>query len=318
MRKAILQLTGIEYSGESIGDDIRIEIEALGTLLAFNKQLTSKESIILDKEIGQAFIDQSTLNISVGMRIIERDLVFNDVGSKNISIRINPKGNQYEKSKHLVKVRESRGTSNTKEAHFYVGLELIVIESDHYIKETDQGWVIVVLDESSKKISLPSYLRIQLNSTKSGRNYFTIMEGPFQGKTGSVKLDENGSSFIAEGNPYNSPIRMKYSISKKTLTVKEETYKTIDYEEKPWQKGLYDIELPDVPHKGGQNYLTASSKAFVWFRVGHTGERYIHIGRRTLGCITLTEHDRWNGLYDLLIKARKGDSTSIGTLEIID
>jgi hypothetical protein len=86
----------------------------------------------------------------------------------------------------------------------------------------------------------------------------------------------------------------------------------------PWQKGLYDIELPDYPHRGGRNYLNQSKRAMTWFRIGHGSERYLHAGGLSLGCITVIETKRWMEIYDALIKSRKGDFISVGTLEVID
>ena len=112
--------------------------------------------------------------------------------------------------------------------------------------------------------------------------------------------------------------RAKYSISQKTFILNGKKYKTTDYPETPWEKGLYDIEIPDAPHKGGGNYLNQSKRARTWFRIGHNGERYLHAGGFSLGCITVIEANRWTEIYDNLIKARKGDFMSVGILEVID
>jgi hypothetical protein len=81
---------------------------------------------------------------------------------------------------------------------------------------------------------------------------------------------------------------------------------------------LYDIEIPDYSHKGGRNYLRQSKRAMTWFRIGHGGERYLHTGGYSLGCMTVIEVSRWMEIYDALIKARKGDFMSVGVLEVVD
>ena len=63
---------------------------------------------------------------------------------------------------------------------------------------------------------------------------------------------------------------------------------------------------PDVVH------------ARTWFRIGHGGDRFLHTGRASLGCITLIERNRWDALYAGLIRSRKGDGISVGTVEVID
>lgn len=78
----------------------------------------------------------------------------------------------------------------------------------------------------------------------------------------------------------------------------------------------YDIEIPDIPHPGGLHYPEARY-AKIWFRVGHSGKRYIHTGEHSRGCITLLEQERWDELCKILSKARKDDGRSIGVLEVI-
>ena len=116
---------------------------------------------------------------------------------------------------------------------------------------------------------------------------------------------------------YEPPARVTYSVSKKVLTLKGKRYKADDDPKNPWRKGLYDIEIPDHPHRGGLNYPEAG-RGTVWFRIGHSGERYLHPGRVSAGCISITETTRWMEIYNALIKARKGDFMSVGVLEVVD
>jgi hypothetical protein len=52
-RVVVLKWVGLQYAGDSIGSDLRIEIEALNHFLGYNKKLSQGKSITLDKEIGQ-------------------------------------------------------------------------------------------------------------------------------------------------------------------------------------------------------------------------------------------------------------------------
>lgn len=79
---------------------------------------------------------------------------------------------------------------------------------------------------------------------------------------------------------------------------------------------IYDIEIPDYAHRGGANYPEAK-RAKTWFKIGHNGERYLHAGGHSLGCMTVIEVTRWMEIYNALIKARKGDFMSVGVLEVI-
>ena len=82
---------------------------------------------------------------------------------------------------------------------------------------------------------------------------------------------------------------------------------------------MYDIKIPDYYHRGGRNYLDRAKLAPVWFKTTHPGDdRYVHPGAYSLGCVTLTEIERWDGLCETLLRARKGDSQGVGVLEVID
>lgn len=79
-----------------------------------------------------------------------------------------------------------------------------------------------------------------------------------------------------------------------------------------------EIEIPDYPHSGGARYEKQAPRAKTWFRIGHSGERYLHTGGRSLGCITIIETTRWAEIYNVLVKARKGDFVSAGILEVVN
>jgi hypothetical protein len=193
----------------------------------------------------------------------------------------------------------------------------LVLQATRFVADDGDGWLKVVMEDGRVRISLPAALKVELTHLDSKREYFTILEGPYRGRSASVKFNDDGSSHLTAANPQVDPVKLVYSISKKTLNLKGNTYQTQDYPSTPWEKGLYDVEIPDAAHRGGLNYPQVT-RAKTWFRVGHQGDRYIHTGRNSLGCITVTERDRWDGLYAMLIIARKGDGISIGTLQVVD
>jgi hypothetical protein len=80
--------------------------------------------------------------------------------------------------------------------------------------------------------------------------------------------------------------------------------------------GTHDLEIPYEVHPGGQGYAAQSRYATTWFRVGHSGDRFLHAGRISAGCITITDIRAWTAIYETLIKARK-DLRSVGEVEIV-
>ena len=59
-------------------------------------------------------------------------------------------------------------------------------------------------------------------------------------------------------------------------------------------------------------------KQKVWFPIDFESARYLHVGARSAGCMTIIETTRWMEIYSALIKARKGDLKNVGTVEVVD
>ncbi len=320
-----LKLAKVTYSGDSIGDDIRIEIEILNKFLHVDKRIARGAMEEINQEIGTFETDRESFRTDVTITIIEKDMLFNDVGSIKGSIKITTSITTPQHITFKVPVRESRSILKkfwgTKTATFEITLEAKVSDAIKYVPDLDesQGFLKVWLNnDKSKEESLPAYLKIKVERTDAKREYFTILEGTYRGKLASVELKNDGSSWLISDVKHEPLARAKYSIFQKIFTLKGKKYRTVDYSETPWRKGMYDIEIPDYPHGGGSRYLKQSKRSMTWFRIGHDGERYLHTGGRSLGCITIIEVERWLEIYDALIKARKDDSMSVGILEVVD
>ncbi len=318
-KNIILKLVSITYSGDSIGDDIRVEFEILGNVVALQKRIRRGSTITFNTEVLRHASHRLSVKIPITVRVIDRDMVFNDVGVREIILAIDttPLVSQHTIQ---IEVRESRGRlfgRSSRVAVFELILEARVEPIRQYVIDQGDGWLAILPHNSSKKISIPAYLTVTVTQVDRFREYFTILEGPHRGQSASVKKNDDGGSFLALENPHTNPAHLFYSISRKTLTLNRKKYQTTDYPTHPWKKGFYDIEIPDAPHRGGLSYRNIQH-ARTWFRVGHEGDRYIHTGSLSLGCITVTEHNRWEELYATLIRARKGDGMSVGVLEVID
>ena len=314
-----LRIAEIKYTGDSVGDDIRIEIESLNKFVGLNMRLKRGSDRALNVEIGQFFGDGVSFTLPVTIRIIERDLVFNDVGSVQEKIKINLNDSSPQLHTYRVEVQERRNFLSRKKAVFEVTLEAGVSDAILYVAdENGDGWVVTVPERGAEDISLPYHLKVALEKSEDKRQYFTVREGVLQGVRASVKIESDGTSHLLVENPHTEPAHLTYSLSRGTLRLNRKVYKVLNFprDPEPWKNGLYDIEIPDAPHPGGNIYTSRARLAKVWFRIGHGGERYLHAGSVTLGCITLTEVERWDDLCKVLMKARKEDGRNVGTLEI--
>lgn len=95
--------------------------------------------------------------------------------------------------------------------------------------------------------------------------------------------------------------------------------------------GTYKIKIPDYEHvRLGSGYLTTSPYATTWFpiaapltvdfpgtpydEVGREG-RYFHMGRVSLGCMSVHPTAEWTRIARYVMKSRL-DSQHVGHLEI--
>jgi len=321
LKKIRFNVVKIKYAGKSIGENIKLNIEILDKALQIDKRIKVGQTIELAEEIGSFPTDQKSFSVNTKITITEHDILFNDVNSIERLIKVDTENTKDQVFIYKIELREKRFWKNWGKsiAEFEITIEALAVEKIKYIPDVDNGWLKVKITDRDI-IYLPAFLKVQSEYIESGREYFTILEGSYRGQKSSVSLDNannNSSRFLVDVK-HEPLIYFQYSISQKKLTIGNKKYQATDYADTPWKKGWYDIELPDFPHTGGRDYLNRSSRAKTWFRIGHEGERYLHTGRRSLGCITITEIEKWNEIYNKLIKARKGDFLSIGVLEVVD
>ena len=134
MLKSIqLKLSKIKYKGNSIGDDIRVEIEALGKFLRVDKRIKVGKTAKIDKEVGRFETDQKTFQMGVLINAIEKDLLFNDVAKIESNIKINTASTRQQQFVFKVKVRETRSIFGrfwgTKTAVFEITLEAVASDA---------------------------------------------------------------------------------------------------------------------------------------------------------------------------------------------
>lgn len=317
-----LKLSKIKYSGDSIGDDIRVEIEALGKFLRIDKRVKTGITAQVNQIIGSFETDQKIFKFNTQIAVIEKDLLFNDVGNGDIEVKIDTTNIEPQKFSCKVEIKETRSIFGkiwgNKKAVFEITLEAKVSDALMCVPMTKDGWFQVILEKNNKIVSLPSFLQIKPDNIIGKRECFTILEGVYRGELATVKLLPDGSSRFISITEYQPAVFARYSISRKIFILNGKEYKATDHPKTPWQKGIYDIEIPGAPKKLGERYLDKARLAKVWFLIGHVGERFLHPGRISRGCMTIIEVEKWDKLCELLLKSRKADFMSVGIVEVID
>ena len=317
MKLVFLRLAGIRYEGDNIGNDITLDIQAGDTFFSINKSVSAGSSATIGKPLAEFTATSDPFVIPISAAVTERDPVFNDTGrhADNFSVALN--GTELQSFQLTIRVEEQGALRKAGTAIFTLDFSAELAEAVRYLPPTDDGFTAVLEEPTRKRVSLPTALAVQVERISEGREYFVILEGAMKGKRASVSLGDDKRSRLLTANPHTPPVQLNYSVSKKTLSTQDGTavYTAISDDE-PVTPGTYDLEIPDAPHQGGLFYPDAPH-ARTWFRIGHRGERYLHPGRRSLGCVTVTDTARWEELYDLLIVGRKGDGISVGILRVV-
>jgi len=215
------------------------------------------------------------------------------------------------------------------------------------------GWTLAVPDDldpsvvarnPGRGISLPWCLKVDLLKTESGRDYFQILEGPRKGTRASIRRKAADTSFLTVATLHQAAGIVKLSRVKQQLWYGGKgPYSAFSELTNPVPTGVRDLEIPDFPHP---DYYPESSKyQSVWFRIGHSGDRYLHLGTISHGCATVrpwmpsksdgrfagrsdselglpaanptTPFAKWDDICRDLMHCRKND-VSVGTLHVID
>jgi hypothetical protein len=309
-----LTLSSVQYEVGSVGREIALEVQVAGELLTSSIRLALGQTRELSRELTQFWTDGDEFAAVGQIQVTERDAVYSETGSSPVSWTIDLSESGVSESVQRVEVIESGGPREGTAGVFLVTLRARVVAATRFVQEPETGW-LTVIDEGGGRIALPETLCVEVFRVAEGREHFTITEGPHRGKRASVRLNSDGSSALSAVDPRGRAIKATYSVSRKALTVGTVTVQTVDYPLKPWTLGIYDIEIPDAPHRGGLRYPEAT-RSRTWFRVGHTGDRYIHTGAASAGCITVVDRTKWDQICATLIRGRKGDRVSVGTIEV--
>ena len=174
-----------------------------------------------------------------------------------------------------------------------------------YVNEVfPNGWLTVLINGTKREILEGT--KVRMIEEKNGREYFTILEGKFEGKQASVSkksfLGIATSSYLTTKNKQiRIPAQLVFDVNKNKLSINGlGTFNAITHPKNPIPKGTHFLELPDEIHNLGSSYTNYSRYAKTWFRIGLSGDRYLHCGSYSAGCIAVTDWEAWTEIYKYL------------------
>lgn len=129
MQKVIkLKLAQIKYTGDSIGNDIRIEVKIGDRSFNYETKIKPGTTANINHEIGQieTQTEQETFESPIEVKVIEKDIIFDDVGRVNDKIIIHLAETNPQNYPYQVKVQELQVTLRKATAVFDVLLQIQV------------------------------------------------------------------------------------------------------------------------------------------------------------------------------------------------
>lgn len=192
-----------------------------------------------------------------------------------------------------------------------------------YVSTDNTGWLRVKLEPAGKIISLPQYIKVTFSERRNGRDYFNIEEGVYKGKSASVSQKSGSLSWLGKPLPtYRGPVNLVFRKNEGKLVTPIGLLAATTDSSNPITNGRHPMQLPDFPHDLARSYISRASKAMTWFYLG-TGnaiagknDRYLHPGRISAGCVTVTDISKWDLLYAVLILSREPGGKNVGTITV--
>lgn len=305
-----IKLKQIKYSGDNIGRELKFKLKIGDQVAEMSIKLPRGESRSLNKVIFQKTLKEKAIILQIAAEIREASERHIDYGSGTSGFKIQLREGRIQKHIFSVEVKGS-GREKGKTAIFTFVLEARVEPAICYVLDVwPNGWLRVKLDNGDI-YPLPQMLKVEIIKIEKGREYFNILEGRFRGLKASVGLEDDNSHLSRKGE-HRGPARLVFDQNAEKLAIDGLGMYNADMDENnPLSPGRYALEIPYELHPKGAPYLSYSKYAKTWFRIGHQGSRFLHVGSASGGCITVTDKKKWTEIYDLLIRSRK-DPISVG------
>ena len=155
LKSVQFKIAQIKYKDDSIGRNIRIETEIFGDFKQINKRIKPGTTAIINKEIGKIKTDKKSFQTKLSIAVIEKDILFNDIGNITKTLKINTSSNKSQQFSINVPVKETRSIFGKiwgdRKANFETILEAEVSDLVKYTPDSGDGWLVMELINSGKK-----------------------------------------------------------------------------------------------------------------------------------------------------------------------
>ena len=172
-------------------------------------------------------------------------------------------------------------------------------------------------------IILPHGTRVRLTKTENDRDYFEVLDfNELLGTKASLGFSSAGSRLI-QPLSYTGPAEVSWNAGTGTVEVRPASGASVTAQatsQPGVPDGTYDI-WPKYPAKAMQYaaaYIDRAPHALSWWLIAYQTHRgfCLHTGQNSAGCITVTEIEKWQSIYQILLTARSSDNRFSGKITI--
>ncbi len=129
IKKIVLKLKSVKYSGQSIGEDISIDIKILDKIFKINRRIKVGSTTFIDNEITRFETSQNIFETNLNIKITEKDFLYNDTSEILSKISINLETTFPQQFSYNVFVNEKGLNLKNRRAIFEIILEVTLEES---------------------------------------------------------------------------------------------------------------------------------------------------------------------------------------------
>lgn len=314
--EARVTLTKVQYTGDNVGRNLRLKLTIGEKTEEFGFELPVGQTRAFDKLVYKEQTDSNSVALSASAAATERDPVYADTGSGSGTLRFSATS-ETEATFEVEVQGDARGDKSNKAKLVLTFTGILRKIGERFVSMVQpEGWLKIKHEDSTTYPRiLPYGVRVTVTSNDGEREFFDIEEGQLKGKKASVLLKPDKTSYLQEKNPQTGPISLHFSKRDNILTMDGVRYWAVTDPGNPVPSGSFDLEIAYELHSAASGYRDRAAYARTWFRIGHSGDRFLHTGSISSGCVTVRQVDRWDEICSRGFIARK-DQRSIGQIVV--
>lgn len=304
------------FTGDKLGPDYEFNFAAAGQSATVKVNMTKKRETEINRDLFTFPELPEVRRIPLRIEVLERDDLFSDVGSLETELIISYPEPREQSTTFDVTVY-GKGREIRKRSMSSIILTCCLDKGLRYVGGLDpNSWLTVRLD-AGFEVQLPHFLGVELIEITSKGIHFRVLEGRFKGELAQISSSAGSDYLRQEIGVRKESARLQLRKSSQRLQIPGlGEFPVVLDPSNPLPMGSYVAQIPDEPHELGHPYLDQAKYARTWFRLGETGDRYLHTGRVSAGCVTVETVESWDSICKFLLRCRL-DSKAIGILEVV-